>query len=83
MLEVFSQYDNFRFELGTHINHPIEFWDESVVSIKKLQKIGFRIYNQNPLLKGVNDDFNTLSSLYSNLRDNDIESHYLWQKLLK
>ena len=78
MLEVFSQYDNFRFELGTHINHPIEFWDESVVSIKKLQKIGFRIYNQNPLLKGVNDDFNTLSSLYSNLRDNDIESHYLF-----
>ena len=78
MLEVFSQYDNFRFELGTHINHPIEFWDESVVSIKKLQKIGFRIYNQNPLLKGVNDDFDTLSSLYSNLRDHDIESHYLF-----
>ena len=43
MLEIFSQYDNFRFELGTHINHPIEFWEESIISIKKLQKVGFRI----------------------------------------
>ena len=78
MLEVFSEYNNFRFELGTHINHPVEFWEESVESIKKLQSVGFRIYNQNPLLKGVNDDFKTLSDLYSKLRDYDIESHYLF-----
>ena len=78
MLEVFSEYSNFRFELGTHINHPVEFWKESVESIERLQSVGFRIYNQNPLLKGVNDDFETLSELYSNLRDNDIESHYLF-----
>ena len=64
MLEVFSEYNNFRFELGTHINHPVEFWEESVESIKRLQSVGFRIYNQNPLLKGVNDDFETLSELY-------------------
>ena len=39
MLEIFSQYDNFRFELGTHINHPIEFWEESVASIKNCKKL--------------------------------------------
>ena len=78
MLEMFSNFGDFRLELGTHINHPIEFWKESVESLKKLQSVGFRIYNQNPLLKGVNDDFETLSNLYSNLRDNDIESHYLF-----
>ena len=78
MLDVFSKFKNFRFELGTHINHPVEFWPESIVSIKKLQSVGFRIYNQNPLLKGVNDNFETLSKLYSLLRDNDIENHYLF-----
>ena len=46
--------------------------------IKRLQSVGFRIYNQNPLLKGVNDNFETLSKLYSLLRDNDIENHYLF-----
>ena len=28
MLDVFSQFQNFRFELGINVNHPIEFWDE-------------------------------------------------------
>ncbi len=78
MLEVFSKHKDLRFELGTHINHPVEFWEESVQSIKKLQSVGFRIYNQNPLLRGVNDDFETLAELYSKLRDYDIESHYLF-----
>ena len=55
-----------RFELGTHINHPVEFWEESVDSLDKLKSVGFRIYNQNPLLKGVNDNFETLKRLSAN-----------------
>jgi lysine 2,3-aminomutase len=81
MLEIFSKYKNFKFELGTHINHAVEFWKESVESLERLQSIGFRIYNQNPLLKNVNDDFNTLSNLYTALRENDIESHYLFHAI--
>ncbi len=81
MLEVFSSYKNFRFELGTHVNHPIEFWKESIESIKKLQSIGFRVYNQNPLLKGVNDDYKTLSELFSLIREYDIENHYLFHAI--
>ena len=81
MLEIFSKNKEFRFELGTHINHPIEFWDESIEAIKKLQSVGFRIYNQNPLLKGVNDNFETLSKLYQLLRDYDIENHYLFHAI--
>jgi len=81
MLEVFSSYKNFRFELGTHVNHPIEFWKESVEAIKKLQSIGFRVYNQNPLLKGVNDDYETLSKLFNLLREYDIENHYLFHAI--
>ena len=78
MLEVFTKFKKFRFELGTHVNHPVEFWPESVESIKRLQSVGFKIYNQNPWLKGVNDDFKTLAELYTLLRDNDIENHYLF-----
>lgn len=81
MLDMFSRFKNFRFELGTHVNHPIEFWKESIESIKKLQSINFRIYNQNPLLKGVNDNFETLSKLYTLLREFDIENHYLFHAI--
>ena len=78
MLEVFSEIDSIRFELGTHVNHAIEFWPETIKALKKLKNVGFRIYNQNPLLKGVNDNLETLIDLYTALRDNDIESHYLF-----
>ncbi|MBF0166035.1 MAG: radical SAM protein [Alphaproteobacteria bacterium] len=81
MLELFSGYRHFRFELGCNVNHPIEFWPESITAIRRLQDIGFRIYNQHPLLKGVNDDFDTLVELYSLLRDHDIEAHYLFHAI--
>ena len=81
MLELFSSFKKFRFEAGINVNHPLEFWDESIDSIKRLQSIGFKIYNQNPLLKGVNDDFATLVELYKKLRENDIEAHYLFHAI--
>ena len=81
MLEVFSEIDSIRFELGTHVNHAIEFWPETIKALKKLKNVGFRIYNQNPLLKGVNDNLETLIDLYTALRDNDIESHYLFHAI--
>ena len=33
------------------------------------------------MLKHVNDDYETLVKLYSNLRDNDIEAHYLFHAI--
>ncbi len=81
ILEVFSEIDGIRFELGTHVNHAVEFWPETVKALEKLKNVGFRIYNQNPLLKGVNDNLKTLIDLYTALRDNDIESHYLFHAI--
>ena len=81
MLEMFSSFRNFRFELGVNVNHPVEFWPESTAAIHRLQSIGFRIYNQHPLLKGVNDDLETLIEHYSLLRENDIEAHYLFHAI--
>ena len=39
---------------------------------------GARIYAQNVLLRGVNDDVDTLIKLYDALRDLGVESHYLF-----
>ena len=81
MLDVFSRYPDLRFEFGVNVNHPIEFWPESIEAIKRAQNIGIHIYNQNPLLKGVNDDLKTLIELYQNLRENSIEAHYLFHAI--
>ncbi len=81
MLEMFGRYPDFRFELGVNVNHPLEFWPESIEALRRLQSIGFRIYNQHPLLKGVNDDPETLSELYGLLREHGVEAHYLFHAI--
>lgn len=81
MLEMFSRYPHFDFELGVNVNHPLEFWDESVEAIAKLQAQGIRFYNQHPLLRGVNDNVETLVGLYEQLRQNRIEAHYLFHAI--
>ncbi|MBL42179.1 MAG: hypothetical protein CMM49_05935 [Rhodospirillaceae bacterium] len=80
LLNVFETY-NFRYELGVNVNHPVEFWRESIEALDRLKEIGFKIYNQNPLLKGVNDNFETLRDLYTLLRENEIEAHYLFHAI--
>lgn len=81
MLEMFSRFDDLRFELGVNVNHPVEFWPESVAAIERLQRIGFRIYNQHPLLQGVNDDLPTLERHYDLMRRYGIEAHYLFHAI--
>ena len=60
-----------------NVCHPQEFWPETKDALYRLRNAGFVIYNQNPLLKGVNDDYETLSSLYQNLRELNIESLFI------
>jgi lysine 2,3-aminomutase len=81
MLALFKRYPQIRFELGVNVNHPVELWSESIESITKLLDVGVRIYNQHPLLKGVNDNLETLKELYGLLRDNNIEAHYLFHAI--
>jgi lysine 2,3-aminomutase len=73
-----TKHKQLRIEIGTHVNHAIEFWPESVASLKRLQDHGVRIYNQHPLLKGVNDELSVLKELYDQLRHYGIEAHYIF-----
>lgn len=60
-----------------HINHANEI-DESVVNnIKTLQRANIMVINQSVLLKGVNDNAETLIALSERLVENQVTPYYL------
>ena len=67
-----------RIELATQVNHPAELARESTEAYMAITDAGVRIYNQQVLLRGVNDDLATLVELYDNLRSLRIEAHYMF-----
>lgn len=73
--------DKIRFEIGCQINSEIELFPEVIAVFEKLRSLGIKIYAQNVLIKGVNDDINSLVGLYRKLRDLDIEAHYLFHSV--
>lgn len=81
LLAVLAAASHLRLEIGVNVNHPIEFWPESREALAKLRSTGARLYNQHPLLKGVNDDIDVLVELYARLRENDVEAHYLFHAI--
>ncbi|WP_409473811.1 hypothetical protein [Streptomyces sp. HC307] len=69
----------FRVEIATPINHLGELYPDVREAYAALQSAGVRIYGQTMLLRGVNDDVQTLISLHDVLRHLDIEAHYLFR----
>lgn len=78
LVGLIRRFGELRFEVGLHVNHPVEFWPESVAAVERLAEAGVRLYNQHPLLKGVNDALDVLVELYDGLRRHGIEAHYLF-----
>lgn len=78
MLEALAPRPGMRVELGTQINHAVELGDCTRDAIKRMQSYGIRIYAQNVLLKGVNDNAEALYCLYDGLRSLGVEAHYLF-----
>ncbi len=83
--ELYSFFDSYRraviFEVGIQINHKIEIHEKTVKVIEKLIESGVRVYSQNVLLKGVNDDIDSLVELYDTLRYLGVEAHYLFHAI--
>ncbi|QFU23531.1 radical SAM protein [Shewanella eurypsychrophilus] len=83
--EMFSFLKNYSkslmIEVAIQINHPIELQPVTLEILRKLQDSGVRIYSQNVLLKDVNDDIDTLITLYDELRYLGIEAHYLFHSI--
>jgi lysine 2,3-aminomutase len=78
IIGLFKNKPTLRFELATQINHPVELFPEVQYAFKKISDLGVKIYAQNVLLKGVNDNLDTLVELYNAMRENNIEAHYLF-----
>ena len=64
--------------LMTHFNHPRELTNESITLCQEIIKAGIPILNQTVLLKGVNDDSETLENLFRKLIAIKVKPHYLY-----
>lgn len=60
-----------------HCNHPNELDDQVKPALQELDGAGIRLYNQSVLLKGVNDDAETLCELSHALFSHRVQPYYL------
>ena len=60
-----------------HCNHPNEIDDSVRMQLQKLQQAGVTLLNQSVLLKGVNDDIDTLTVLSNTLFQAGVLPYYL------
>jgi L-lysine 2,3-aminomutase len=60
-----------------HINHAQELGPDNQASIAKLHQQGITLFNQSVLLKGVNDNVETLAELSEQLIQHHIIPYYL------
>lgn len=63
----------------THFNHPKELTDEARTACARLADAGLPVMNQTVLLRGVNDDSNTLKALFRGLVRSRVRPYYLLQ----
>lgn len=65
--------------INTHFNHPSEITDEARKACGILVDAGIPVGNQTVLLKGVNDDVETMKELMQGLVSMRVRPYYLYQ----
>ncbi len=65
--------------VSIHVNHPNEITEELSQAMERLSYAGVPIGNQSVLLKGINDDVETLRSLFHRLLMIRVRPYYLYQ----
>ena len=81
ILAIFRKYskDERRLYVVTHFNHPREITPQSIKAISNLIRSGVVLSNQTVLLKGVNDDPETLAALMNRLASIGVTPYYVFQ----
>jgi lysine 2,3-aminomutase len=64
--------------IATHFNHPQELSREAAMAVRHLMAAGVPVVNQCVLLKGINDDAETLGKLFTGLLAMRIKPYYLF-----
>jgi lysine 2,3-aminomutase len=65
--------------LNTHFNHPRELTPEAGAACDRLLRAGVPVGNQTVLLKGINDDLETMRALCNGLVRMRVRPYYLYQ----
>jgi len=63
--------------LAVHANHPREFTDAARAAMARMADAGIALISQSVLLKGVNDDVETLAALMRAFVENRVQPYYL------
>ena len=81
LTEMLSRYSlpQKRIHIMTNFNHPRELTPVSIDAITRLLEAGTVVVNQTPLIRGVNDDPDTLAELFRSLSFMGISSYYVFQ----
>jgi lysine 2,3-aminomutase len=64
--------------LNIHINHPLELTNELAEACRKLRHSGISLGSQTVLLKGINDQFETLQELFPGLLNIGVKPYALY-----
>jgi len=65
--------------INTHFNHPSEITEQSAAACRAIADAGIPLGNQSVLLKGINDDLDTMKSLLLTLVKNRVRPYYIYQ----
>jgi lysine 2,3-aminomutase len=82
LVELLEQVDELGkkmpFYILVHIAHPDELTPESITVLKQLRKLKVTLLSQTVFLKGINDDFDSLYSLFKKLYHLGVMPYYLY-----
>lgn len=76
LCDMIKKYSNI--VICTQFNHPSEFTSESIKALRNVQRTGTPILNQSVLLKGINDDIQTMRQLLTACTTNRVIPYYLF-----
>ena len=68
--------------LNTHFNHPKELTDAALAACDRLTRVGIPVGNQSVLLRGLNDDVETMQALCERLVRARVRPYYCYQAQL-
>ena len=80
LLNILEHYNKIKqIYVVTHFNHPNEITKESSKAIEELRNRGIAVRNQTVLLKGINDNTDTLKKLLKDLVGIGVVPYYIFQ----
>lgn len=81
LLKLISEYSSpeRRLYFMLHFSHPNEITDEAMEAVRVLLQAGAILYNQTPLVRGVNDDSKIIANLCNKLSYIGVTPYYFFQ----